>query len=345
MNVLSLLSLGLKANARAVAAEAAALAFPGSIITDVVTIEEALRSKPTGGSEILLIGEVDQPSLDLASAALDSSELKRWAIVGFGASGAPNSAFAAVIAEENWQPHWVSQIFKMAVRSHELERDNARLRGDLSTVGRRISHDMRSPLSGIYTSCEAINEILAEHTSDHAELTKAIITSADDQIQIIDRVSFLLKASAEPSTSEEVPMGEVVFRAVQSTESAMARKGISVTQPSNWPQIRGNATWLEVIWLNLLRNALQYSPGDARIGIGWSTDADGQHLFWVENNGQVNPRRVGKLFHPFHLLHQVDAPRGLGLPVVRRLVELQGGTCGSEPSSTGGTRFFFTLPG
>ncbi len=344
MNSLSLLSVGLSAKARSVSAEAATLAFPQFTLTDVAKVEEALRAKPVSGVQILLIGDVDQTSFDLAAAAVDSSGLKRWGIVNFGACVSKNSSVTAGPAEEDLRPQWISQIFKMTARAHELERENARLRGDLSTVGRRISHDMRSPLSGIYTSCEAINEILGEHTSDHTELTKAIITSTDDQLHIIERVSFLLKASAEQSASEVVPMAEVVFRALQSTESAMARKGVSVTQPSSWPQVQGNAAWLEVIWLNLLRNALQHSTDGTRIEIGWSADATGQHQFWIENSGQVNPRRVGKLFHPFHLLHQPDAPRGLGLSIVQRLVDLQEGTCGCETSAAGGTRFFFTLP-
>jgi signal transduction histidine kinase len=115
-----------------------------------------------------------------------------------------------------------------------------------------------------------------------------------------------------------------------------------VVQPESWPEVRGVPTWLEVIWWNLLMNALQHgNPG--RIEIGWRKNGE-DHQFWVaDHGGGVPETRRSALFVPFDLLHEPDAGSGLGLSIVRRLVELQGGGCGYEQNRLG-TRFFFTLP-
>jgi signal transduction histidine kinase len=341
--VATLSTVGLNSKASAIVAKATALTFPQATLIEVPSLDHAIKLGPAGGNEILILGEIDRATIQRATSATDAMGLPRWAVVILGGVVPPDSDEVAFISEENWKPQWVAEILTMAARAHILKRENARLRGDLSTVGRRISHDLRSPLSGIYTSCEAINEILAGQTDQHSELTKAILASTDEVIQIIDQVSFVLKASADTTPRQTVAMSEVVFWALQSTESALARKGASVIQPPDWPTVEGVAAWLEIIWLNLIRNALQHTKVCTQIKIGWRPDAPGRFLFWVENGGPIAPQRSAKLLHPFHLLHQIDAPRGLGLPIVQRLTELQGGTSGYELSA-GGVRFFFTLP-
>lgn len=341
--VTSLTAVGLNTLASAIVAEAAVLAFPQIALLAVPSLDEAIKRARPGRTEIIILGEVDRTAIQRATSVTDASGLPRWAVVILSSAPPTDFGVATFIAEENWKPRWVAEILIMAARAHRLERENARLRGDLSTVGRRISHDLRSPLSGIYTGCEAINEIFAGQTDQHAELTKAIIASTDELIQIIERVSFVLKASADITPLEKVTMSEAVFWALQSTESALARKGFSIIQPPDWPDVEGVAAWLEIIWLNLIRNAIEHTKGGTQIEIGWSRADDGCLLFWVENNGEIIPQRAAKLLHPFHLLYQADAPRGLGLPIVQRLVELQGGTSGCQLSATC-VRIYFTLP-
>jgi signal transduction histidine kinase len=58
----------------------------------------------------------------------------------------------------------------------------------------------------------------------------------------------------------------------------------------------------------------------------------------------VREDRVNRLFQPFNLLHRLNATRGLGLSLIQRLVQLEGGRAGYEPRKGGGARFYFTLP-
>jgi K+-sensing histidine kinase KdpD len=224
----------------------------------------------------------------------------------------------------------------------KLARENARLRGDLLTVARRISHDLRTPLGGIVATSEVLKEVLAENKPSRASLVAPIFDSTDEIKKLIERVSFILKASVNPIHKEPMKMGEVVCRVLQRLESKILKKNAVVAEPSSWPEVNGVFPWLEVVWWNLLANALQF--GKDRIELGWQKEND-ELQFWICDNGTGVPmEKRGKLFQPFHTLHEPDATHGLGLSIVQRLMELQGGRCGYEPRPEGGSRFYFILP-
>ena len=63
-----------------------------------------------------------------------------------------------------------------------------------------------------------------------------------------------------------------------------------------------------------------------------------------DHGGGVPPARRARLFTPFDRLHELNAPRGIGLPIALRLVELQGGRCDYVPPADGGACFVFALP-
>lgn len=77
--------------------------------------------------------------------------------------------------------------------------------------------------------------------------------------------------------------------------------------------MNGVAAWLEVMWWNLLANALQH--GGNRIELGWE-EGGKEFYFWIcDQGGGVPMEKRGKLFQPFHFLHEPDAAHGLGLGI------------------------------
>jgi signal transduction histidine kinase len=223
-------------------------------------------------------------------------------------------------------------------------RENARLRGDLLTVARRLSHDLRTPLGGIISSGEAMREILAETDPASLPMVTSALDSAEELSQIIKRASFVLKATAQPEEPQWVPMGDTVAIALERLQRRILAKQVIVTQTGSWPEVEGVSSWLETIWWNLLANALKHAEATPlRIDLGWSRE-DAQFKFWVSDNGPgVREPRQKTLFYPFERLHETEAGPGLGLPIVRRLVELQGGVCGYEKGPLDGACFFFVL--
>jgi len=223
-----------------------------------------------------------------------------------------------------------------------LMRENERLRGDLLTVSRRICHDLRTSLGGILTTSEVLKEILAEDGVANEPLMATIFNSAEDMTKLIERVSFVLKATANPIANQPLKMGDVVFRILQCWEGKILKTNATVSEPASWPEVYGVFSWLEVVWGNFLANALNYGKG--RIELGWEREGKGL-CFWIFDNGNgVSPEKCDKLFHSFDLLHEPKANHGLGLSITQRLVELQGGYCGYEPRAGGGSCFYFILP-
>lgn len=229
----------------------------------------------------------------------------------------------------------------LETRIEKLEKENAQLRGDLFTIGRRVAHDLRTPLGGISISIELLKELLAKNP-EAAGAIHSLNSSLDDLSRLIKSFSLLAKATANPPSLEPVAMGQIVWAVIQQHERTTLKRGAAVGAPDDWPMVAGNSGWLEFIWWNLLANALQH--GGLKIQLGWSREK-GAFRFWVQDNGEGVPAPTrALLFQPFDSLHQPSSTRGLGLSIVRRLVELQGGRCGYEMGKDGGQCFYFTLP-
>jgi signal transduction histidine kinase len=230
------------------------------------------------------------------------------------------------------------------VTQEQLLRENARLRGDLLTVAVRVSHDLRTPLGGIVNTGELLKDILTEKEPAAAELTDSLFTSVDEMSKLIGQIRFVTKASAEPKPKERVNMAEIVAGVLQRLESRVLKKSATITEPNSWPEVNGVADWLEFIWWNLVANALQHAGEKPQIELIWRQEKDGFRFQVCDSGGGVPAEVRAKLFQPFDSLHQPDSTYGLGLSVVQRLVDLQGGNCGYEPNSKGGSCFFFILP-
>ncbi len=224
-------------------------------------------------------------------------------------------------------------------------RENARLRGDLLTVARRLSHDFRTPLGGIICSGEAMKEILAETDPTSVPLVASVLDSAEEISQLIRRSSYVLRATALPEEPQLMSMQEAVTAALQRLERRILSQGATIALPDTWPEIKAVSSWLETVWWNLLANALQHARKTSlRIELGWDKE-NGHYRFWISDNGPgVSVAKRKKLFQPFELLHDPEAAPGLGLAIVHRLVELHEGACGYSENPEGGACFFFWLP-
>lgn len=223
------------------------------------------------------------------------------------------------------------------------ESGTERLRGDLRTLARRLSHDLRTPLNSVSTASEALGRLPATESSQ-AALAQTMLGAVKEISILIERVSFVLQATADPAPPQPVAMRDAVWSALQRLETRTRRHGATIVQPDSWPEVSGVRSWLEVIWENLIGNSLAHGGPDPRIELAWERAADA-HRFRVRDHGAgVAPARRARLFTPFDRLHELNAPRGIGLPITLRLVEQQGGRCEYESPADGGACFVFTLP-
>jgi len=123
---------------------------------------------------------------------------------------------------------------------------------------------------------------------------------------------------------------------------------IILQEASAWPVALGYGPWVEQIWVNYLSNAIKYGGRPPCVEMGATQQPDNMIRFWVHDNGNgLSLDEQAQLFTPFTRLGQVRAQGyGLGLSIVRRIVEKLGGQVGIESDGVPGhgSVFFFTLP-
>jgi signal transduction histidine kinase len=326
----------------AAATQAASEAFPETEIQWAPNVDAALLGAAHTGTDLVVLFEPEMAEVQLAVESTKLDGLPRWAVVILGGE-ITAGGFEVVPLEECTAPV-LKHVFKAAVAQFELSQENARFRGDLHTMGRRISHDLRSPLSGIFTTAELLQEILSEQSPEDVALITPLFDSCQSELRLIDRVSFLLKATVEPKPKERLDMGRIVWAARQPVERQLMKKGATLTEAEAWPEVDGVPAWLEVIWGNLISNAVAHGGASPKVDAGWA-ETHSEWIFFVDDDGPGVPEEKRPLlFQPFHRLHQRSSSHGLGLSIVQRLVDLQGGRCGYERLPAGGNRFLFALP-
>lgn len=343
MKTAPVLLVGLDDVAQAAAAKAVRAAFPAAVTTIVANTDEALKAGAPGGAELVIVAASDQNGVTRALTTLDEDGLPRWAVAIWGATEAEAPAESVPLASSA-STETTAASLQLALRMLRLRRESARLRGDMQTVASRVNHDLRTPLSPIYTSCEVLRLTLGPELPTHAPVLQSITNSVDELTAMIDRVSFVLKASVNPKPKAAVLMADVVFNTTGRLESRILGAKANMIQAKAWPEVKGVSVWIETMWYQLIANALQFGGAAPRFELGWDETAE-EYRFWVRNDGkEVPPEKRVKFFQPFHQLHQTTASRGLGLSIVRRLADLQGGRCGYEALGADGSRFYFTLP-
>jgi len=342
MRTLRLFLVHLSPVTRAVVRAAARKAFPTAEIVEVGTLAEVGPAGRAYRSELLVLVEPDAVSAAQAVQVVDASGFARWAVVLLGGDSAD---LAETVPPEEWQPALLARVFRSAVAQHELGRENLRLQGDLKTVARRIRHDLGAPIGCIGASSHVVRVSLAPAAlRSVVEMVQNIEDSSAEISEIVDRVSFLLRASADPEPPAPVAMAAVVAEVLRQLEPEIQKAGAEVTCPASWPEASGVARWLHVIWWNLLQNALRHGGPAARVRLAWTPDGEGYRFTVADRGAVLEPYALAGLFRPFDQLHLLPAP-GLGLSIVQRLVALQGGRCGYERLEEGASVFFFTLPG
>jgi signal transduction histidine kinase len=326
---------------RAVALAAARQAFPGGKVAEVGAMDDIGPDTGARMPALVVLTEPDGATTAQAIQALDSDGFPRWAVVILGGD---TGEFAETIPPENWSPPLVARVFRAAMQQHQLVCENLRLRGDLRTVARRISHDLYTPVGCIYTSAHVLEAVLFQgDVASVEEMVKNIENSSAEIAQIIDRVSFLLRASADPHFPDRVEMAGVVAGVLRELDTDVKAAGATVAQPATWPAVNGVSQWLHVVWWNLLKNALIHGGAGPQLRMTWRLDGEVFRFSLVGRGAPIPATIRTKFYRPFDQLHLMPAP-GLGLSIVQRLVALQGGRCGFESSDDGTSTFHFTLP-
>ena len=228
-----------------------------------------------------------------------------------------------------------------------LEARNA----DLDTFARTAAHDLKRPLSVIVGQSDlAMRHLRTDPDPFLQECLEGIAHTGRRMAHIVDELLFLASVRQQDLTPETVNMADTVTAALRELADMATGLSVQIQQPPSWPQALGHAPWIEQVWINLISNALKYGGRPPRIELGWeSMQASAERAmlrFWVRDYGPgLSQTERERLFVPFTRLQPDHAEgSGLGLCIVRSIVEKLGGRVGVEEAPGGGSRFHFDLP-
>ncbi len=235
-------------------------------------------------------------------------------------------------------------VTEMALRTAllELETRNA----DLDAFAHTVAHDLKNPIHAIRGYAEVL---LVEGDDLDAGLRDeslgVIFSMAGKMNDIIG--GLLLLAGVRHQTVEPVPveMGEVLEGALGRLGPFLREHGAVLEVADSWPTALGYGPWLEEVWANYISNAAKYGGDPPHITLGADLE-DESVRFWVQDNGAgLEADAQAAVFAPFTRAHDDRADsHGLGLSIVRRILDKLNGSCGVEDAPDGGSRFWFSLP-
>lgn len=218
---------------------------------------------------------------------------------------------------------------------------------ELDAFAHTVAHDLRNPISIILGFSEILleNERVQADTEIKTTLTM-IAAKAQHMADIIEALMLLASVRQEEIKLEPVDMRSVLETVLNHLAFTLERAGAEVSAPTEWPVAIGYAPWIGEVWANYITNAVKYGGTPPRIELGSDVLPDGRVRFWVRDNGKgIPPEKLGKLFIPFTRLDRTKEGHGLGLSIVRRIMERMNGEVFVESVVDEGSTFGFILLG
>lgn len=231
-----------------------------------------------------------------------------------------------------------------------LEQNNEQLRSQneaLDAYARTVAHDLKNPLNLILNFAQLIeDEGVLKGVS--AEDLRHIIVSAERMNHIIHDLLLLAQMRREEVHPVRVNMKSVVRQSLDRLHTDIRKANAEVAEAENWPDCEGVASWLQAVWVNYLSNSLKYGGKPPRIRLSWEKDPDqpGFVRYIVQDNGVgIATGNEQRVFAEFSRMGgEKEEGHGIGLSIVRRVIQRLGGTVGVYNLDPGpGCAFYFSL--
>ena len=220
------------------------------------------------------------------------------------------------------------------------------------TVLANISHEFRTPLAAQLASIELLRDGLTTLPAEQlAELVLSLERGTVRLTQLIDNLleSTRIESGQLSIRQQSVVLADVIEDARVLIGSLLVMRGqnLQVALPQDLPHIDGDGMRLTQVFVNLLANASKFAPEGSVIRVGASSAGE-RVVAWVEDEGPGVPADAStSIFERFHRSPEGEPEAGglgLGLWIVKSIIDRHGGTIAAERTSENRTRFSITLP-
>lgn len=263
--------------------------------------------------------------------------------------GAEHAGVLQVVAER------VVDVLELRLRTRQLEQSLGELTRTqeeltrsnelLSQFAGQVSHDLRSPLTAVLANTELLStEPAVAQDPDVAELVAATTDAGRRMAAMIDTILAYASVGADLDRSE-VRLDEVLDHVLHDLAPILDNRAAKVRRDP-LPQVLGDGDQLYAVLLNLMSNAVKFTPADRAPEVAVSAARqDSQWRLTVNDNGRGIPADDREAVFELHARGDSSVEgTGIGLATARRAVEAHGGRIGIADAPGGGASVWFTLP-
>ncbi len=234
-----------------------------------------------------------------------------------------------------------------ALQQHGV--DLEQINKELEAFTQSVSHDLRTPLR----LTNKIAHLLLEEHGDQlpagaAEKARMILDGTREMGKLIEDLLTFSRVSREPMRKRRVDVRRLAREALEELRDQQKGRDVEVVI-DELPPCRADRALLKQVFLNLLANALKFTRlrERAKIRVGF-TETDGETVYCICDNGvgfdMSHSESIFLAFHRLHKAHHFEGS-GVGLALVKRIIERHGGRIWAESIKECGATFYFALPG
>jgi PAS domain S-box-containing protein len=229
-----------------------------------------------------------------------------------------------------------------------MEKKLASKNKELEDYTYTVSHDLKAPLVTIQGFSDLLRQNYGEKLDDKGRHYIDRINQGSERLnRLISDLLELSRAGRKLKPFEWHDFNAILKGSLESLEGKIVQGNVKVSHPHDFPKIFGDDMRLSQVVNNLVGNAVNYM-GDQKspeISIGWR-DSDGYYEFWIQDNGiGIKPEDQGRIFNIFERASEQGAEgSGIGLSIVKKIVETHGGEIRVESEFGRGSKFIFTIP-
>lgn len=295
------------------------------------TVEEVARTGTSKWANTTVEGVMEMPNQQIRHIQTTIFTIPYHGRHRFG------SIVRDVTADKNIQMERERFVSELQAKNGELERYTY-----------TVSHDLKTPLITIRGFLDYLEKDLAANRSERVKQDVDYILNAADKMQhLLDNLLELSRIGRILNPVQVVAAEAVVQDAANLTAGRLENRHVTLEVEPGLPMISCDRTRLTQVYQNLIDNAVKFmgDQPEPHIWVG-QTQRDGEPLLFVRDNGMgIAPEHLTRVFGLFDKLNRNTEGTGIGLALVKRIIETHGGRIWVESEGPGkGSTFYFTLP-
>lgn len=248
------------------------------------------------------------------------------------------AAYAAVALEN-------AQLFQnVASESEQLKQKLERVRRSVA----ELTHEVKAPAGRVAEFASWLEQDYASRLDDKGrQYLEWIRREGQDLAQLAEKALDLPRLAEPPRSVESVEVRSVAEEVLHLLRHDIQHGSVQLHLAREFPRVACRRIHLKQVLENLVSNALKFmgAQSQPRIEIGWEQSDEGPLLFVKDNGVGIEPEMSERIFEPFQRLGTVDAPgAGVGLAIVRTVIEQYGGAVKVVSRPGRGSTFFLRLP-